>query len=94
MPRKETSPKVSAIAARLVNEDPLSPREPFRAALRSCGLPLSDAAADRMLDLLGATLAPYIADVKTVAASALSQDEQPKGVSAKWNEPPDYSQTE
>lgn len=77
MARKQTSALVSTIAARLMTEDPLAPSDPLRQAIKDCGLPLCDRAADALLDRLGAVLAPFLADVRTVSASALGQDEIP-----------------
>jgi hypothetical protein len=80
MAKKQTSASVSKLAARVLSTD--NPLEAHRTAIadafRACGLPLSDRAVTALTDRIGDALAPLFADMRTLAASALSQDETPK----------------
>lgn len=84
MARKQTSAAVSAIAGRVLGDDgPLSPeiQAGIQAAIAECGVPLSDRAILVLTTKIEAALAPLVDDMKTLAASCVSQDEtaKPKG---------------
>lgn len=81
MPKKQTSAAVSAIAARVLGDDgPLSPAvsEAIGQAIDDCGIPLNDRAKLLLVGKIESALAPLVDDLRTLAASALSQDETPK----------------
>lgn len=79
MARKQTSPNVSKIAARVLGTDrPLTVhRGAIATAIQECGLPLSQRAIDGFVDRIEHALEPLVADLRTLAASALGQDETP-----------------
>jgi hypothetical protein len=80
MPRKQTSAKVSSIAGKYVGTD-ASPFATFAddiaTAVRECGVPLNDRAVLALTNRIETALQPIADDLKTLAASALSQDETP-----------------
>lgn len=86
MARKKTSAAVAKIAGDiLATDNPLEAhKDAIGEAIRGCGLPLGDRAVSAVVDRIGDALAPFIADVRSLAASALSQDEEP----SKPVEPP------
>jgi hypothetical protein len=79
MARKKTSADVSAVASRILATD--NPLDAYRGkiavAIQECGLPLNERAVAVFVDRISDALAPMIADMRTLAGSALSQDEEP-----------------
>lgn len=77
--KRQTSARVSAIASRVLNDDEPKLTAEVQAqiatAVRMCGLPINDRAMLALNVNLEAALAPIFADMKTLAASCLSQDE-------------------
>ncbi len=90
MAKKQTGADVSAIAARiLATDDPLAAhRGAIAVAIQECGLPLSARAVDGFVDRISHALAPMVADMRALAASALSQDEKPSRQWLPKDEPP------
>lgn len=95
MTKKQTSAAVSAIAARVLGDDgPLSPeiQAGIAAAVAECGVPLNDRATLVLTSKIEAALAPLLDEMRSLAASCLSQDETPKpktsGGFGKPSEPP------
>lgn len=77
-PKKQTSARVSAIAAKYMgDESPMTAevQDAIGRAIRECGLPLNDRATLICTNKIEAALAPLIADMRTLAASCLGQDE-------------------
>jgi hypothetical protein len=77
MPKKQTSATVSTIAAKYVGDDtPLGDvSDAIATACRDCGIPLNDRAVLALTNRLENALAPVLTDLRTLAASCLSQDE-------------------
>jgi hypothetical protein len=77
--RKQTSDRVSSIAAKYVGDDsPLGDvTDAVANAVRECGIPLNDRAVLALTNRLEAAIAPVLNDLRTLAASCLSQDETP-----------------
>jgi hypothetical protein len=88
---KQTSSRVSSIAAKYVgDESPLGDvTDAVANAVRECGIPLNDRAVLALTNRLEAAIAPVLNDLRTLAASCLSQDETPGGahVETKLGEP-------
>lgn len=78
--RKQTSAAASKIAARILATD--NPLELYRGriavAIQECGLPLSERAVNVFVERVNDALEPLFDDLRTLAGSALSQDETPK----------------
>lgn len=79
MARKQTSAAVSKIAGRVLNENPINAdiHATIADAVASCGIPLNDRAVLALTNKIESALEPLVDDLKTLAASALSQDETP-----------------
>lgn len=79
MKHKVTSSKVSKLASKLLND--ATPNADVRAALADavtgCGIPLNERAANAVVDRIVEAMEPFLDDVRTLAASCLSQDETP-----------------
>jgi seryl-tRNA(Sec) selenium transferase len=77
--RKQTSAHVSAIAARILNEGLLTAdiHATIADAVQGCGVPLNDRAVLALTNKIEAALEPIVEDVRSLAASCLSQDETP-----------------
>jgi hypothetical protein len=52
-------------------------------ACRECGVPLNDRAVLALTNRLEAAIAPVLDDLRTLAASCLSQDETPGGANVR-----------
>jgi hypothetical protein len=80
--RKKTSPDVSAIAARILATDNMleAHKGAIAIAIQECGLPLSDKAVTIFVERIESALQPMIGDMRSLAASALGQDEEPAKV--------------
>lgn len=80
MARKQTSAAVSAIAGRVLNENPISAdiHATIADAVAACGVPLNDRAVLALTNKIESALEPLVEDMRTLAASCLSQDETPK----------------
>lgn len=77
MAKKATSAKVSKLAAKLIHCSNVDPdvRATIHDAVTSHGLALNDRCATGIVDRVIAALEPHFDDVRTLAASCLSQDE-------------------
>jgi hypothetical protein len=77
--RKQTSDRVSSIAGKYVGgNSPLGDvADRIATACRDCGVPLNDRAVLALTNRLEAAIAPVLDDLRTLAASCLSQDETP-----------------
>jgi hypothetical protein len=77
--KKQTSDRVSSIAARVMGGDFMTPdvQNAVQAAVKDCGLPMNDRASLVLVNRIETALAPLFDDFKTLAASCLSQDETP-----------------
>lgn len=76
MPRKATSAKVSKLAARMLNAHAdADMRAAIGDAVTECGIPLNDRATSAVVDRIVAALEPHFDEVRSLAASCLSQDE-------------------
>lgn len=82
MPRKQTSSRISTIAAKYMNDDSVIDVDAIATAVRECGIPLNDRAVLALTNKIESAIAPMITDLRSLAASALSQDES-KG---NWGE--------
>ncbi len=77
MAKKATGPEISTIAARvLATDNPFDEHKGAIAiAIQQCGLPLSAKAVNVFVERISEALAPLLTDMRSLAASALSQDE-------------------
>lgn len=77
MPRKQTSAAVSKIASRILNDGLLTAdtHAAIADAVQECGVPLNDRAVLALTNRIEAALEPIVEDVRSLAASCLSQDE-------------------
>lgn len=77
--RKATSSKVSKLASKPLHD--ATPNADVRAAIADavtgCGIPLNDRATNAVVDRIVDAIEPFLDDVRTLAASCLSQDETP-----------------
>lgn len=76
--RKQTSNRVSSIAGKYVGDStPFTPdiEAAVASAIRSCGVPLNDRAVLVITNKIETALEPLFDDVRSLAASCLSQDE-------------------
>jgi hypothetical protein len=79
MARKATSAKVSKLAAKLIQGHAIDGdvRAAVADAITANGLVLNERAVNATIDRIIAALEPHFDDVRTLAASCLSQDETP-----------------
>lgn len=79
MVRKQTSPRVSAIAAQVLRQsnplDTAEGRQMAREAIADAGLPFNDRAMNALIDRIADIFEPFFAEAKSAAGSALAQDE-------------------
>jgi hypothetical protein len=88
MARKQTSSHVSTIAGKYVGDaSPIDP-DMIANAVRECGIPLNDRAVLALTNRIESAIAPLCDDLRTLAASCLSQDETPQPKPEGFSEPP------
>lgn len=80
MARKQTSTAVSSLASRVMNDNPITAdvHAAIADAVASCGVPLNDRAVLALTNKIESALETVVDDMRTLAASCLSQDETPK----------------